>query len=159
MKVKTRKSALKLYLSNPLPTQVDLTLLRSLNMRRQTAGGSLSKTSGQDLGKEVVELAHQEKLERSKEGEERRARRSAGSETSGGEPKPFSGGDPGQFSGDKPRPAPLHTLALLVTLADLPLSDNCLASLLCRIADHPLLGATVDSGRNCGGRKCGVFLL
>ena len=145
---------------------MDLTLLRSLNMRRQTAGGSLSKTSGQDLGKEVVELAHQEKLERSKEGEERRARRSVGLENSGGEPKPFSGGDPGQFSGDKPRqfsgdkprPAPLHMLALLVTLADLPLSDNCLASLLCRIADHPLLGTTVDRGRNCGGRKCGLFL-
>ena len=136
---------------------MDLTLLRSLNMRRKTAAGSFPKTSGQDTGKEVVELVdHQEKLERSKEREKRRARRSVGSANSGAEPRQFSGGEP--------RAAPLHMLSLLVTLADLPLSDKCLASLLCRIADHPLLASAAhtledgERGRNCGGGKCGMFL-
>ena len=208
-------------------------------MRRMTAPGSVPNTSGQDTGKEVVDLVEVDKemLERSKEREKRRARRSVGSENSGGESKQlskgnqskfsgeeqkqfpgeeekqFSGGEPGQFSGgeekqfsggkliqfsgddlrqfsggeerqfsgaeprqfaggdlrqfsgEEARAAPLHTLALLVTLADLPLSDKCLASLLCRIADHPLLGTAVplaledgEGGRNCGGRKCGMFL-
>ena len=136
----------------------------------------------------MVELV--DDAERGKEREERRARRSDGSESSRGEPKAFSEGDqrhfsrretkpfsegeprqisegePRQISGREPRPAPKHTLALLLTLADLPLSDNCLASLLCRVADHPLLGDVPrentledgDMGRNCGGRKCGIFL-
>ena len=57
------------------------------------------------------------------------------------------------------RPAPLHTLALLLALADLNLSDNCLASLLCRIAHHPLLASMPgEEGRNCGGEKCGISL-
>ena len=181
MKVKTRKLALKQLLVqinlqiSISSQQVDLTLLRSLNMRRNTASG----TSGQVTGNEEVELVDDlEKLERGREREERRGRRSVGSETSGqfpgGDQRQFSGGDQRQFSrgetkpfsGSEPRPAPQHTLALLVTLADLPLSDNCLASLLCRVADHPLLGAVPqphtledgERGRHCGRSKCGMFL-
>ena len=144
---------------------MDLTLLRSLNMRRKHS--SVPNTSGQDTGKEVVELVdHEEKLERSKEREERRARRSVGSADSGGEPRQFSGDEVQRFSGGEPRlrAAPLHTLSLLVTLAGLPLSDKCLASLLCSIADHPLLASAAhtledgERGRNCGGGKCGMFL-
>ena len=52
---------------------MDLTLLRSLNMRRNAAGGApFPNTSGQDLGKEVVELDDLEQLERRKEKEEMR---------------------------------------------------------------------------------------
>ena len=146
---------------------MDLTLLRSLNMRRNTASG----TSGQGIGKEEVKLVDDlEKLERGREREDRRGRRSVGSVTSGkfarGDQRQFSRGETKPFSRGETKPASQHTLALLVTLADLPLSDNCLASLLCRVADHPLLGAVPqphtledgERGRHCGGSKCGMFL-
>ena len=136
---------------------MDLTLLRSLNMRRPTAAGfhpnspgqdSLSNSPGQDTREEVVEVvesgddavSEKQPIDASETREERRERRSV-----------MSRGDP--------RPAPLHTLALLLTLADLNLPDSCLASLLCRIADHPLLASLPgEEGRNCGGEKCGISL-
>ena len=124
-------------------------------MRRQTAVGflpdspgqdSLSNSPGQDTREEVKEVvesgddAEKQPIDASETREERRERRSV-----------MSRGDP--------RPAPLHTLALLLTLADLNLPDSCLASLLCRIADHPLLASLPgEEGRNCGGEKCGISL-
>ena len=146
---------------------MDLTLLRSLNMRRPTASGflpdspgqdSLSNSPGQDTREEVVEVvesgddavSEKQPIDASETREVRRDRRSV---MSRGDPRPapFQRGDP--------RPAPLHTLALLLTLADLNLPDSCLASLLCRIADHPLLASLPgEEGRNCGGEKCGISL-
>ena len=68
-------------------------------MRRMTAPGSVPNTSGQDTGKEVVDLVEVDKemLERSKEREKRRARRSVGSENSEGESKKISRGKQRQF--------------------------------------------------------------
>ena len=123
-------------------------------MRRPTAAGflpdspgqdSLSNSPGQGTREEVVEsgddaVSEKQPIDASETREERRERRSV-----------MSRGDP--------RPAPLHTLALLLTLADLNLPDSCLASLLCRIADHPLLASLPgEEGRNCGGEKCGISL-